>query len=224
IKIAVDSVIESKPLPDFLNIFVPNSWSRSKLSLLLFAAIFQVLIILLSELQRLSNYALETITGEKLTLSFRALLFRHAQRLSLTFHDSKGTSDSIYRIQYDSPSIQWIMIYGFIPFISSAVMFLAMIYVIYRIDSQLAIIALVISPFLFIYSMAYNKHMRPKYTQSKTLESSALNVIQEVLTSFRVVKAYGQEEREESRFLKMSRMGMVSRIRLAYAEGGFGLL
>ncbi len=88
LKIAVDSVIGSKPLPDFVTSLVPEFLSNSKLNLLAFAAVFQVLIVLLSELQSLANYSLETITGEKLTLNFRSLLFRHAQRLSLTFHDS----------------------------------------------------------------------------------------------------------------------------------------
>ena len=48
--------------------------------------------------------------------------------------------------------------------------------------------------------------------------------MQEVLTTVRVVKAFGREEREQDRFLRQSRNSMRARIRLAYAEGGFGLL
>ena len=48
--------------------------------------------------------------------------------------------------------------------------------------------------------------------------------MQEVLTTVRVVKAFGQEDREQDRFLRQSRDTMRARIRLAYAEGGFGLL
>ncbi|MHA1237113.1 MAG: ABC transporter transmembrane domain-containing protein, partial [Candidatus Hodarchaeales archaeon] len=224
IKVAVDSVIGAKPLPDFLTMLIPESLTGSKLGLLMFAAIFQVVIVLLSELQSLANYSMETVTGEKLTLSFRTKLFQHAKRLSLAFHDSKGSSDSIYRIQYDAPSIQWILVYGFIPFITSSVMFLSMIYVIFIINSKLALIAIIISPFLVIYARIYNKHMRSKYSHSKKLESSALNIIQEVLTSVRIVKAFGQEDRESDRFADMSEKGMKSRIKLVYFESGFGLL
>lgn len=224
LKIAVDNVIGSKPLPGFLLWIIPGFLTTSKVGLLGFSALLQILIVVLIQLQSLSTSSLQTITGEKLTLNFRARLFRHVQRLSLTFHDSRGISDSIYRIQYDAPAIQWAMIYGFIPFISSAVMFIAMIFVTAHIDTQLALVALGVSPFLFIYSRTYNKRMRPKYTHTKKLESSALKIIQEALTAVRVVKAFSQEDNEQERFIRHSNEGMRARIRLAFAEGGFGLL
>jgi len=224
LKIAVDNIYGSNPLPEILNSYIPDLFTRSKLGLLGFTAILQVLIILLMQLQSLGSQMLKTSVGEKLTLSFRSRLFRHVQRLSLNYHDSKGTADSIYRIQYDAPSIQWIIIYGLIPFMSSIIMFIAMIYVILRIDSQLALVALTISPFLFIFSRTYTKRMRGRYKDAKILESRALRVIQEVLTSVRLVKAFGKEDYEQERFLDHSRRGMISRIWLSFAEGGFGLL
>jgi ATP-binding cassette subfamily B protein len=49
-------------------------------------------------------------------------------------------------------------------------------------------------------------------------------VIQEVLTGLRVVKAFGQEGREQARFVGRSRDGVRARLRLAVAEGAYGLL
>src|SRR5262249_43380949 len=49
-------------------------------------------------------------------------------------------------------------------------------------------------------------------------------VVQEVLTSFRVVKAFGREDREEARFLNRASDGVHARIRLAFFESSFGLL
>ena len=224
LKIAIDNVIGAKPIPGYLYAIIPDFFRSSKLGLLGLAAALQVVIIALIQFQSFTNYALQTVTGEKLTLSFRTLLFRHVQRLSLSFHDSKGTADSIYRIQYDAPSLQWILVYGIVPFISSIIMFASMIYVIFRINAQLSLVALAISPLLFIYSRTYNRKMRGKYTQTKKLESSALKVVQEVLTAVRVVKAFGREENEEERFLQHSRQGMKNRIRLSFAEGGFSFL
>jgi ATP-binding cassette, subfamily B, bacterial len=224
LKIAVDNIYGSNQLPELFSSLIPHWFTKSKLGMLGFTAILQVLIISFIQLQSLGNQLLKTSVGEKLTLNFRARLFRHVQRLSLNYHDSKGTADSIYRIQYDAPSIQWIIIYGFIPFISSIVMFVGMIYVIFRIDAQLALVALTISPFLFIFSRTYTSRMRGRYKDAKILESTALKVIQEVLTSVRLVKAFGKEEYEQERFLDHSKRGMISRIRLSFAEGGFGLL
>jgi len=51
-----------------------------------------------------------------------------------------------------------------------------------------------------------------------------MSVIQEVLAALRVVKAFGQEDREQGRFVRQSNEGMRARIRLSLAEGGLGLL
>ncbi len=222
--IAVDTVVGSAPLPKFLDALLPSLAARSGVELLAVAAVLQVLVVLLAQLHGLVAYLLRTQTGEKLTLSFRARLFRHLQRLSLSFHDSRGTADSIYRVQDDAPSIKWTMIDGIIPFLSESAMLVAMIYVTSRIDRQLALVALTVSPFLFLYARIYDRRVGARYTGVKELESSALQVVQEVLSAVRVVKAFGREETEQTRFVRRSGEGVHARIRLAFAEGVFGLI
>ena len=144
------------------------------------------------------------------------------QRLAFSFHDARGTADTIYRIQYDAPAIQWLTIYGVIPLLASAVTLLAMIYVTARLDWQLALVALSVVPFLVVIPKVYDRRMRKHYTHVKELESSTLGIVQEVLTAIRVVKAFGREEHEQARFVYQSSVGMGARIRLAFAEGAFG--
>jgi hypothetical protein len=59
-------------------------------------------IALVTQVQRNGVWMLQSWTGERVVLDFRAQLFRQVQRLSLTYHDTRGTSDSLYRIQYDA--------------------------------------------------------------------------------------------------------------------------
>src|SRR5262249_61504526 len=56
---------------------------------------------------------------QQLVLAFRAKLFRHLQRLSLSYHDAAGTAAVTYHMQYDAPAIQWITIDALIPLLSS---------------------------------------------------------------------------------------------------------
>jgi ATP-binding cassette subfamily B protein len=224
LKIAVDSVVGSSPLPQWLSFVIPDSISSDKLSLLLLAVCMQVLVVLFIQLQHLLIYVLQTHTGERITLLFRERLFRHVQRLSFSFLDSRGTADSIYRIQYDAPSFRHIFINGLIPLITDGLTLLAMIYVIARISVPLALVALGVSPFLYALSRAYNARMRPKYKEVKHMESNNLGIVQEVLTSFRIVKAFGREESEQERFMRHSGETVRTRIRLSFLEGSFGLL
>jgi ATP-binding cassette, subfamily B, bacterial len=224
LKIAVDSVVGSHPLPGFLGALLPSAVTRSDLAVLALAAGLLVAITLLSQLRELTDSLLRTYTGEKLVLDFRARLFRHVQRLSLSYSDSKGTSDSTYRIQYDAPAIQYITIDGVIPFISAGFTLAGMIYITARIDRQLALVALAVSPVLFLISRVYRLRLRRRSREVKKLESSALSVVQEVLAAIRLVKAFGQEDREQERFVRRFSEGMRARIHLAFVEGGFGLL
>ena len=223
LKIAVDSVLGSQPLPGPLDALLPASLTGSPAAVLAVAAGLVVLIALLSELQDLVGSLMSAYTGEMLVLDFRARLFRHIQRLSLAYHDTKGTADSTYRIQYDAPAIQYIAIDGVVPFITAGITVLSMIYVTARIDRQLALVALAIAPFLFAVSVSYRRRLRRQSREIKKLESSALSVVQEVLTALRVVKAFGQEEREQNRFIQRSSSSVRARIGMAVAEGSFGL-
>jgi ATP-binding cassette subfamily B protein len=223
LKIAVDTVLGSDPLPAFLDALLPDAARHSGLALLSVAAALQILIVLLNQLQGLCSYVLRTHTGEGLTLGFRAQLFRHVQRLAFSFHDTRGTADTIYRIQYDAPAIQWLTIHGVIPLVGAVVTLLAMVYVTASFDGQLALVALTIIPFLVILPQVYTRRMYGRYVDVKELESSTLGIVQEVLTALRVVKAFGREDHEQERFVGQSSAGMRARIRLAFAESAFGL-
>ena len=224
LKIAVDSVVGSRPLPGFLDALPLAGPSRSGTAVLVLAAVLVVVVAVLSQLQELGGSLLRAYTGERLVLGFRERLFGHVQRLSLSYHDAKGTSDSTYRIQYDAPAIQYIAIDGVIPFVSAVCTIAGMIYVTARIDWQLALIALGVSPVLMLISRVYRRRLRTQSKEVKQLESSALAVVQEVLAAVRVVKAFGQEAREQERFVRRSGEGVRARIRLALAEGSYSLL
>jgi ATP-binding cassette subfamily B protein len=222
--IAVDSVIGSHPLPGFLDPLVPAAISDSKDGLLIFVAVMFCAVAVLTQLQDLGNTILKTYTGEQLLLNFRSKLFQQSQRLSLAYHDRVGTSDSTYRVQEDAKSLQYIAVESLISLVTAATTLAAMIYVTARIDFQLALVALAVSPVLLLAAKHFRPRMRATSREVKRLESGALSVVQEVLTGLRVVKAFGQEDREQERFLGQSSLGMRARIRLALIEGGYALL
>jgi ATP-binding cassette, subfamily B, bacterial len=224
LKIAVDSVVGSHPLPAFIAPFVPAGMRQSQTGVLLAAAGLLVLISLLKQLQEFANLTLSTYTGEKLLLEFRSRLFRHAERLSLAYHDSIGTADSAYRIQYDAAAIQSVAVTGLIPFFTAIVTVAGMIYVTARIDWQLALVSLAVAPVLFLAMRAYRKRLRAQWHEAKRLDSAALSVVQESLESLRVVKAFGREDHVRDRFADRSGASMRAKVGLAYVEGRFGLV
>jgi ATP-binding cassette subfamily B protein len=221
LNIAVDSVIGDEPLPDFLETILPSPIQGSTNALLIFSVVLLVVVEISSQLQSMAQGLMRTYTSERLTLQFRAQLFRQAQRLSLAYHDREGTADANYRIQSDAASVSSVAVDGVIPFVTAGFTFVAMLVIIANIELTLALIALVYAPVLVLLTWAYRRRLRARHREVKALESSALSVVQEVLTSVRVVKAFGQEDREESRFANRASEGMRARLRVAVIDGSF---
>jgi ATP-binding cassette subfamily B protein len=180
LKIAVDSAVGAEPLPSVIAWMVPMKYTDSPAAILVTAALLILFIAFLTQAQSVVKWLLQTFVGEKLVMNFRAELLRHSQRLSLAYHDLKGTSDAIYRIQYDASSIQWILINGITPFITASLTVVGMIYVTARIDRTLAIIALTVAPILFLLVHIYRGRLRNQWKEVKILETNALSVVQEV--------------------------------------------
>jgi len=222
LKIAVDSVLGQQPLPNFLVHFLPPM--RPGPVAIGFAVALLLAIALLANLQGLASWYLQTYTGEKLVWDFRAELLNHVQRLPLAFHDRYGPTDSVYRIQHDAPSIQYVAIQGVVPLVTAIFTLVGMVYVCARIDFHLALIALAISPVLFALSLACSRLVRRRSQEIKELDSTALSVIQEVLGSIRLVKAFGQENREQGRFVRHSSKRMSGQVQLSMMQAVFNLL
>src|SRR5256712_9615308 len=224
LRIVVDSVIGGRPVPPLVRRFPPAAAVATPGAVLVVALGLLVLVAALNQAQQLAGTLLRTWVGERLALDIRSRIVDHVQRLSLIYHDSRGTPDSLYRIQYDAPAIQNILVDGAIPFITAAMTLTTMIVVTARLDWPLALVALGVCPVLLVLSRAYRGRMRRQSRHVKKLEASALAVAHETLGALRVVKAFGQEARETARFVGRSREGMMARLRLALMEGRFGVL
>ena len=223
-KLVVDHVLGSKPLPVFVSKLFLFAAQPSASHMLATAIGLVFLLALLRQLQELASSLIHSYAGSRIVLDFRAKLFRHVQRLSLMYHDTKGATDSAYRIQYDAPAIQHVAINGVIPFITSAMALVSMIYVTARMDWSLAFVALTISPILYFLSQTYRRPLRNRYHKLKDIEASSLSVIQEALAAVRVVKAFGREDHEEERYLLHASKGIKARLHVDIFQGIYDLI
>ena len=224
LKIAVDNVLGAQPLPPALASVLPDALAGSGPGLLLCSAVLLVLIGLLGQLRELAFGVLKTWIGERLVLDFRSRLFDRAQRLSFTHHDAAGTADAMYRIRYDAEAINYLTVEGAVPFLSAAATVAGMLYVSLRIDLALAVVALSVVPVLLVVSGAVRRRLRAQARRLKRLDAGVLAVIQETLGALRVVRAFGQEDRQNRQFVREAGESVRAKVRLALVEGAAGVL
>ena len=160
-----------------------------------------------------SSYLLIGI-GLKALLRIRTELYTYLQSLSLKFHDTRRSSDSSFRVAYDSQSIQTIYNRGFTNLFSSGVMLLATFVIMVKIDARLTLLSLAVVPVIVFLIHYYAKKVRTQSTTIKERESDLLATVQEGLASIRLVHAFGREDHEVGQFRRRASESLAANMQL----------
>src|SRR2546421_950871 len=94
-----------------------------------------------------SNYVFVKI-GLQALLKLRTDLYSHLQRLSLKFHDTRRSSDSSFRVAYDSQAIQTIYNKGFTGIFGSVITLIGTFAIMVQLDWVLTLLSLAIVPLI----------------------------------------------------------------------------
>src|SRR4029453_17795933 len=161
----------------------------------------------------ITNYLFVKI-GLQALLKLRTDLYSCLQALSLRYHDARRSSDSSFRVAYDSQSIQTIYNKGFTNVFGSIITLLATFVIMLRLDWQLTFVSLAIVPLIggAIYLFAHR--IRHESTSIQEQESAVLAQAQEGLSSIRMVHAFGREEFEVRQFHQQARQSLQANLRL----------
>ena len=160
-----------------------------------------------------SNYLFVKI-GLQALLKLRTDLYAYLQSLSLKYHDARRSSDSSFRVAYDSQSIQTIYNKGFTNIFGSVVMLLGTFCVMLRIDWQLTLLSLAIVPAIVAAIYFFAHRIRRDSTTIQEQESALLAQAQEGLSSVRMVHAFGREEWEVRQFHLQAQQSLHANLRL----------
>jgi ATP-binding cassette subfamily B protein len=161
----------------------------------------------------ITNYLFVKI-GLQALLKLRTDLYSYLQSLSLKYHDARRSSDSSFRVAYDSQSIQTIYNKGFTNIVASTLTLMGTFVIMLRLDWQLTLVSLAIVPLIVgtIYFFAHR--IRRESTSIQEQESAMLAQAQEGLSSIRMVHAFGREEFEVRQFQQQARQSLQANLRL----------
>src|SRR5438132_6203581 len=160
-----------------------------------------------------SNYVFVKI-GLQALLKLRTDLYSHLQRLSLKFHDTRRSSDSSFRVAYDSQAIQTIYNKGFTGIFGSVITLIGTFAIMVRLDWQLTLLSLAIVPLLIGTIYFFASRIRRESTFIQEQESAVLAQAQEGLSSIRMVHAFGREQYEVMQFHQQAQQSLQANLRL----------
>jgi ATP-binding cassette subfamily B protein len=215
-KVIVDYILPSRgglhPPAMFRTGAALNEFSPTQL-----IAFLCLTLVLIQILWGLCNFASNYIfvkVGLQALLKLRTDLYSHLQRLSLKFHDTRRSSDSSFRVAYDSQSIQTIYNKGFTAIFGSIITLIGTFVIMVRLDWRLALLSLAVVPLLIATIYLFANRIRRESTWIQEQESAVLAQAQEGLSSIRMVHAFGREEFEVSQFHQQARGSLQANLRL----------
>src|SRR5438876_3644562 len=161
----------------------------------------------------ITNYLFVKI-GLQALLKLRTDLYSYLQSLSLKYHDARRSSDSSFRVAYDSQSIQTIYNKGFTNIFGSIITLVGTFVIMLRLDWQLTLVSLGIVPLVVGAIYLFAHRIRRESTSIQEHESAVLAQAQEGLSSIRMVHAFGREEFEVRQFQQQARQSLQANLRL----------
>ena len=204
LKIVFDYVLGTKHMPAWMSGLIGATFGLNKVAILHFAI---VAVIVIAAGGALSSYAekyLTTSVGQWVMHDLRRILYHHIQRLSLAYHDQKRTGDLISTVTADIDSIQDFISQALLGMVVAVLTLVGMLGVMFYLNWRFTLIALSITPFLFIVVYTYTRRIKQASRDLRKKEGEVVSVVAEVLNSIRVVKAFAREGYEEERLAQRS--------------------
>ncbi|HMF57669.1 MAG TPA: ABC transporter ATP-binding protein [Pyrinomonadaceae bacterium] len=215
LKIIFDYVLGSKPMPEWMASFIHSTLGADKLAVLSFAAFAVIAIAIVGAISSYTEDYLTTSVGQWVMHDLRRTLYHHIQLLSLAYHDKKRTGDLISRVTSDIDAIQNLISSVLLGMLVQILTLVGMIAVMFYLNWKFTLIALSVAPALFLVVYSFTRRIKQASRAVRKKEGEVISVLQEVLSSIRVVKAFTREDYEQRRFEQesMESVGIALRAR-----------
>src|SRR5260221_6912779 len=154
-------------------------------------------------------------TGQRLTADLRERLFAHLERLSLRYYDERRTGELISRVTSDVSLIQTSLTVNVLPLVGQAVTLVGAIAIVATINWRLTLVVLLVAPPASLVAGGIGRRVWSDSSDVQEALAQATGVLEEALGSVRVVKAFGRQDYEATRFSTQIRVLLRAGLRRA---------
>jgi ATP-binding cassette subfamily B protein len=203
IRYTIDSVIGSAPLaaPAFVirlaNSLGGTAYLRQNLWV---CALFTLVAALCSGLLNAVRRYTSIEMGETIAWRLRNTLYSHIQRLPYLWHVRCHTGDIIQRCTSDVDTMRNFLQNHLSELLRIFSVFVIALVMMFSMDVFMSLMALVLIPPIFLFSLLYFKKVAREFARADAAEGDMQACAQENYTGVRVVRAFGREAHEMERF------------------------
>lgn len=157
--------------------------------------------------------------GAMIESDMRRELFAHYQKLSFSFYDEQKTGQLMSRITSDLFAISELAHHGPEDLFLGIVKFIGVFIITLSINPALSLIVIAFLPFMFLFSLHFNRKMNRAMRLSKQRVAEVNAQVEDSLAGIRVVQSFANEDWEQAKFDQANARFVESR-RLEYKSEG----
>ncbi len=204
LKIVIDNVLGSHPLPEWLRWIHDLPFGQSKMGLAGIAALGVILIAIIGAIATyIDNYYTESV-GQWVANDLRIKIYDHLQRMSLGYYDQQQTGVLLSTITNDVSTVQDFASSATLSILVDLLTIVGIVGLMFWLNWDFALVAVGVTPFLLLFVMRFKKAVKKAQHQVRLHQADIVTVVQEGLESVRVVKAYGRQDLENTRLAEVS--------------------
>ena len=140
--------------------------------------------------------------GTRVAAELRDRCYRHLHKLSLSYFSRKPTGSLITRVTSDSDRIWDFLAFNLVDTVVSLLTFVGVGIMLFLINWRLALLVLIPIPLMMFAMVVFHNRMHGVFQRIWHRWSAMTAVVADAIPGVRVIKAFGQEQREVDRFHK----------------------
>ncbi len=162
--------------------------------------------------------------GHRMTTDFRIEFFSHIQSLSLRFFQERRVGEILSRMSNDIAVIQNALVTIPVALLRQSITLLGALTIILYLNWKLTGLILIILPPLMIFARVFGRRLKIISEKLQDQVAQAVVVLEEVMSSIKIVKSFTREPYEENRFqgkIEMAFERAVDKLKISAFFGPF---
>ena len=140
--------------------------------------------------------------GQRVIIDIRKAVFEKLQRLSLDFYDRNKTGTIMSYVTNDVGALQSAMVENVVEMVTESVILIASIVMMIYLDWRLFLVTFSTFPVVLLFIDQFGKRIRKSGSRIQEAAADITSVLQETVSSARVIKSFVREDYEINRFEK----------------------
>ena len=147
-------------------------------------------------------------TGQKVMFDLRSQIFRHLQRLHISFFDRNPVGRLVTRVTTDVDALNEMFTAGVVSIFEDIFVLAGILVIMLNMSWRLALITFAVLPLIFYATSLFRRSVRESYRRIRVAIARINAYLQEHVTGIVVLQLFNREERSYKEFRKINRVHM----------------